>query len=439
VWSQPSGANSSFPSGPGVGGQTDGVAHLDHRLGGDLIGSLGAGIEDVVDLLARQSRASLAEGREALDDPLGEELLLVVAADLSLPAQVPVMLPIVEEELARDSGSLIRDNRLALRIFSGIQPTGVKHLGNYSGGFKQYATTQSLGEAFFCIVDLHSITVGYDPENLRSRCLDLAAMLFATGLDPKRSTVFVQSHVSAHPEAAWLLGAVATVGELRRMTQYKDKSATQDSVTSGLFTYPVLMAADILLYQTNLVPIGDDQQQHLELTRDIAQRFNARFGVTFTLPEGSYPVAGARIMDLQQPTSKMSTTGGTPQGTVLLVDPDDVVRRKVRTAVTDSGRDVRRASDKPGISNLIEIMSVASGEPMEAIERRFAGRGYGPFKEAVAEALVALIDPIRRRYNELRSDPTELHKQLALGAEKARSAAAPTLERMYERMGFVSR
>jgi tryptophanyl-tRNA synthetase len=333
---------------------------------------------------------------------------------------------------------MIRDNRQALRIFSGIQPTGIKHFGNYSGGFRQYSATQDLGEAFFCIVDLHSITVGYDPDNLRSRCLDLAAMLFATGLDPKRSTVFIQSHVSAHPEAAWLLGAVTTVGELRRMTQYKDKSATQDSVTSGLFTYPVLMAADILLYQTNLVPIGDDQQQHLELTRNIAQRFNARFGVTFKLPEGSYPAAGARIMDLQQPTSKMSTTGGTMQGTILLVDPDDVIRHKVRTAVTDSGRDVRRAPDKLGISNLIEIMSVASGEPMEAIERRFSGRGYGPFKEAVAEALIALIDPIRRSYNQLRSDPTELHRQLALGAEKARSAAAPTLETIYERMGFVA-
>jgi tryptophanyl-tRNA synthetase len=326
-----------------------------------------------------------------------------------------------------------------LRIFSGIQPTGAKHFGNYSGGFRQYAATQQLGEAFFCVVDLHSITVGYDPYDLRARCLDVAAMLFATGLDPARSTVFVQSHVSAHPEAAWLLGAVATVGELRRMTQFKDKSATQGSVTSGLFTYPVLMAADILLYQTDLVPIGEDQQQHLELTRDIAERFNARFGSTFKMPNGRYPQVGARIMDLQDPIRKMSTSGGNPQGTILLTDPSDVIRRKVRSAVTDSGRDVRRAPDKPGVTNLIEIMSVATGEPMEGIEGRFRAQGYGPFKEAVAEAVVAVVDPIRRRYDELRADPGELHRMLALGAEKARTAVAPTLERMYERMGFIQR
>jgi len=324
-----------------------------------------------------------------------------------------------------------------LRIFSGIQPTGAKHFGNYSGGFRQYATTQQLGEAFFCVVDLHSITVGYDPNHLRAQCLELTAMLFGTGLDPLHSTVFVQSQVSAHPEAAWLLGAVATIGELRRMTQYKDKSATQGSVTSGLFTYPVLMAADILLYQADLVPIGEDQQQHLELTRDLAERFNARFGATFKLPEGRYPEAGARIMDLQEPTRKMSTTGGNPHGTILLADTPDVIRRKLKTAVTDSGHDVRRSPDKPGISNLIEIMAVATGEPIEAIEARFDGRGYGPFKEAVAEAVVAVVDPIRRRYEQLRADPGELQRLLALGAEKARVAARPTLQSMYERMGFV--
>jgi len=326
-----------------------------------------------------------------------------------------------------------------LRIFSGIQPTGAKHFGNYSGGFRQYVATQELGAAFFCIVDLHSITVPFDPDDLRARCLDLAAMLYATGLDPKRSTVFIQSHVAAHAEAAWLLGGVATFGELRRMTQFKGKSTVQASVTSGLFTYPVLMAADILLYQTDLVPIGEDQQQHLELTRDIAERFNVRFGATFQLPKGKYPEAGARIMDLQKPTLKMSTTGGTPQGTVLLADPPDVIRRKFRTAITDSGREVRRASDKPGISNLIEIMSVVTGEPMDAIENRFDGQGYGPFKDAVAEAVVAVIEPIRKRYHELRANPDELHRLLAVGAEKARSAAQPTLEAIYERMGFVRR
>ncbi|CAN5199155.1 hypothetical protein BH18ACT14_BH18ACT14_19910 [soil metagenome] len=200
-----------------------------------------------------------------------------------------------------------------MRIFSGIQPTGAKHLGNFSGGFRQYALTQERGDGFFCIVDLHSITVPYEPDDLRERTLDLAAMLFATGLDPDRSTVFIQSHVPAHAEAAWLLSGVATMGELRRMTQFKEKSNKQESVSAGLFTYPVLMAGDILLYQTDQVPIGDDQRQHLELARDIAERFNTRFGETFKLPEGVYPEVGARIMDLQEPEKKMSTTGGTPQ------------------------------------------------------------------------------------------------------------------------------
>jgi tryptophanyl-tRNA synthetase len=324
-----------------------------------------------------------------------------------------------------------------MRIFSGIQPTGAKHLGNFSGGFRQYALTQERGDGFFCIVDLHSITVPYDPEDLRERTLDLAAMLFATGLDPDRSTVFIQSHVPAHPEAAWLLSAVATMGELRRMTQFKEKSDQQESVSAGLFTYPVLMAGDILLYQTDQVPIGDDQRQHLELARDIAERFNTRFGETFKLPEGVYPEVGARIMDLQDPEKKMSTTGGTPQGTVLLLDPPDTIRKKFKTAVTDSGREVRRAPDKPGIANLIDIMSVATGEAPEAIEARYDGAGYGPFKGDVAEAVVELLEPVQKRYEALRSDARELERLLAVGAEKAREASAPTLTAMFDRMGFV--
>jgi tryptophanyl-tRNA synthetase len=326
-----------------------------------------------------------------------------------------------------------------LRVFSGIQPTGAKHFGNYSGGFSQYVATQQMGEAFFCIVDLHSITVAYDADELRARCLDLAAMLFATGLDPRRSIVFAQSHVSAHAEAAWLLSAVATFGKLRRMTQFKDKSASQASITSGLLTYPVLMAGDILLYQTDVVPIGQDQQQHLELARDLAERFNARFGETFRLPRGQYPKAGARIMDLQEPAKKMSTSGGTPQGTVLLIDPPDVIRKKFRSAVTDSGREVHREPDKPGISNLIEIMSVATGDSMEAIEERFSGQGYGSFKDAVAEAVIAVIDPIRRRYDELRRDTAELQHLLRMGAETAAATAEPTLHKMYDAMGFIGR
>jgi tryptophanyl-tRNA synthetase len=324
-----------------------------------------------------------------------------------------------------------------MRIFSGIQPTGQKHLGNYIGAIRQYVATQELGEAFFCIVDLHSITVDYDPDELRRSTLDLAAMLFASGLDPARSTTFVQSHVKAHAEAAWLLGSVASFGELRRMTQFKDKGDKQEFVSSGLFTYPVLMAGDILLYQTDVVPIGDDQRQHLEITRDVAARFNQRFGETFKLPDGRYPEVGARIMDLQEPENKMSTTGGTPMGTVFVVDPPDVIRRKFKVAVTDSGKDVRRAPDKPGVSNLVDIMAVATGEAPEAIEDRYDGQGYGQFKADVAEAVVTLLEPVRTRYEQLIADPGELERLLRVGADKAAEASARTLEAMYERMGFV--
>jgi tryptophanyl-tRNA synthetase len=325
-----------------------------------------------------------------------------------------------------------------MRIFSGIRASGAKTLGNYSGGFRQYAATQEQGEAFFCIVDLHSITTPFEPDELHEATLDLGAMLFATGLDPDRSTVFVQSHVAAHPEAAWLLGSVASFGELRRMTQFKDRAEEQEFVSAGLFNYPVLMAGDILLYQTDRVPIGDDQRQHLELTRNIAERFNQRFGETFTIPEGIYPDVGARIKNLQEPERLMSTTRGAPQGVVRIVDEPDVIRKKFKTAVTDSGTDVRHEpEDKPGISNLLEIMSVATGDPISEIEGRYDGSGYGQFKEDVAEAVVQLLVPIQQRYHQLRADETELRAMLARGAEKARTASAPTLEQMYERMGFV--
>jgi tryptophanyl-tRNA synthetase len=325
-----------------------------------------------------------------------------------------------------------------MRIFSGIRASGDKTLGNYSGGFRQYAATQERGEAFFCIVDLHSITTPFEPEQLRDATLDLAAMLFASGLDPDRSTVFVQSHVTAHPEAAWLLGAVASFGELRRMTQFKDRAAEQDFVSAGLFTYPVLMAGDILLYQTDLVPVGDDQRQHVELARDIAIRFNQRFGETFVVPEVALPEDGARIKNLQEPERLMSTTRGAPQGVVRMIDPPDVVRKKFKTAVTDSGTDVRHApGEKAGISNLIEIMAVATGEPIAAIESRYDGQGYGQFKQDVAEAVVSLLEPIQQRYADLRADEPQLRSMLARGADKARETSAPTLERMYERMGFV--
>jgi tryptophanyl-tRNA synthetase len=340
--------------------------------------------------------------------------------------------------MAADADTTSTGETAKPRVFSGIQPTGRKTLGNYSGGFRQYAQTQGTHDTVFCIVDLHSITVEYDPAELRDSTLDLAAMLFATGLDAERSTVFCQSHVTAHAEAAWLLSAVASYGQLGRMTQFKEKSDRHEFVSAGLFTYPVLMAGDILLYQTDLVPIGDDQRQHLELARDIAERFNYRYGETFRVPDGLFPEVGGRIMDLQDPTSKMSTTLSSEQGAVYLTDTADAIRKKFKSAVTDSGREVRYVPDeKPGVSNLLEILNVATGEPIDALEQRFDGAGYGEFKEAVGEAVVALLAPIQERFEALRSDERELQRLLAVGAEKARRASLPTLEAMYERMGFV--
>jgi tryptophanyl-tRNA synthetase len=327
---------------------------------------------------------------------------------------------------------------IRLRVFSGIQATGAKTIGNYIGAMRNYVATQDEGEAFFCIVDLHSITVEYDPQDLHDRTLDLAALLFAVGLSPERSTLFVQSHVTAHAEAAWLLSAVTGFGQLGRMTQFKEKGEGREFVSAGLFTYPVLMAGDILLYQTNLVPIGDDQRQHLELSRDVAQRFNARYGETFVVPEGIYPEVGARIMDLQEPTKKMSTTTSSEQGRVLILDEPDLIRRKFKTAVTDSGREIRYAPDeKPGVSNLIEILSVATGRTIPEVEAGYDGRGYGDLKTDVGEAVVELFRPVQERYAELRADEGELRRLLRMGADKARATAAPTLEQMYERMGFV--
>jgi tryptophanyl-tRNA synthetase len=331
-----------------------------------------------------------------------------------------------------------------VRVFSGIQPTGAKHLGNYSGGFRQYVATQNRaheagGAAFFCIVDLHSITVAYDPAELRESTLSLAAILFGSGLDPEKSVVFLQSHVTAHAEAAWLLSSAASMGELRRMTQFKDKSEQQEFVAVGLFTYPVLMAGDILLYQTDAVPVGEDQRQHLELARDIAERFNSRYGETFRLPDAIIPEIGGRIMDLQEPTKKMSTTGGTEQGTVFVLDEPAMIQKKFKTAVTDSGREVRRGPGKEGIANLIEILSIATGSDPGEIEAQYDGQGYGQFKTDVAEAVIELLAPVQRRYAELRADPGELERLLGVGAEKAAAEAAPTLERMYDRMGFVKR
>ncbi|TML26415.1 MAG: tryptophan--tRNA ligase [Actinobacteria bacterium] len=322
-----------------------------------------------------------------------------------------------------------------MRIFSGIQPTGAKHLGNYIGAIRQWAAAQD--DSLFCIVDLHSISVAYDPEDLRESTYSLAALLVACGLDPERCILFVQSHNPDHAQGNWLLSSVSSFGELRRMTQFKDKADQQEFVSVALFEYPVLQAADILLHQTEGVPVGEDQRQHVELTRNIAERFNARYGETFVVPEVLTPKLGAKIGDLQEPAKKMSTTGGTAQGTVLLLDEPDTIRKKVRSAVTDSGREVRRGPGKEGIENLISIMSVATGDDFDAVEARYDGKGYGDFKSDVAEAVIELVRPIQARYEELRSDPAELQRLLAVGAEKARASSGPTLDTMYGRMGFT--
>ena len=322
-------------------------------------------------------------------------------------------------------------------VFSGIQPTGRKHLGNFIGAIRQYVEGQERGEpAIFCIVDLHAISVAYDPAELRERLYDTAAILLAAGLDPERCIFFRQSDVREHTELTWLLSAVTSHGDLNRMTQFKDKSAKQELVSAALFFYPVLMASDVLAYRATEVPVGDDQRQHVELMREVARRFNERFGETLVVPELRIAEVGARIMDLQEPRRKMSTTGGTGAGTVLVLDEPGAIREKLGSAVTDSGREVRRGEDKPGITNLIDIYSVARGAEPAAVEREFEGAGYGDFKQAVAEATVELLAPVRERYAELRPDEAALEAILAGGAEKARAIAAGTLAEVRDRMGF---
>jgi tryptophanyl-tRNA synthetase len=323
-------------------------------------------------------------------------------------------------------------------VFSGIQPTGRKHLGNYIGAIRQYVEGQERGEpAIFCIVDLHAISVAYDPAELRERLHDTTAILLAAGLDPERCILFRQSDVREHTELTWLLSAVTSHGDLNRMHQFKEKSAKQrELVSAALFFYPVLMAADVLAYRATEVPVGDDQRQHVELMREIARRFNERFGETLVEPGHRIPEVGARIMDLQEPERKMSTTGGTEAGTVLVLDEPDVIRKKVGSAVTDSGREVRRGADKAGLTNLIDVYAVARGIEPAAVEREFAAAGYGDFKKAVAEATVEFLAPVRGRYAELRPDEAALEAILATGAEKARAIAANTLAEVRERMGI---
>jgi tryptophanyl-tRNA synthetase len=322
-------------------------------------------------------------------------------------------------------------------IFSGIQPTGRKHLGNYIGAIRQYVEGQDRGEpAIFCIVDLHAISVAYDPAELRERLYDTTAILLAAGLDAERCILFRQSDVREHVELTWLLSAVTAHGDLNRMHQFKDKSAKQrELVSAALFFYPVLQAADVLAYKATEVPVGEDQRQHIELMREIARRFNERFGATLVEPELRVPAVGARIMDLQEPERKMSTTGATEAGTLYVLDEPAAIRKKLGSAVTDSGREVRRGDEKAGITNLIDILAVARGIGPDAVEREFEGAGYGDFKKTVGEAVVDLLAPVRERYAELRPDTTAIEAALAAGAEKARALAAPTLAEVRERMG----
>jgi tryptophanyl-tRNA synthetase len=325
-----------------------------------------------------------------------------------------------------------------VRIFSGIQPTGRKHIGNYIGAIRGYLDGQERADpAIYCIVDLHATGVAYDPQALPGYVLDTTAMLIAAGLDPQRCILFRQSDVREHTELTWLLCSVTAYGDLQRMHQFKDKSEReQQLVRTSLFLYPVLMAADILLYRTNEVPVGDDQRQHVELAREIARRFNSTYGDVLVEPEHVIPEIGARVMDLQDPAAKMSTSYGTEAGLIYIDDEPDAIRKKLGRAETDSGREVVRAPDKQGISNLIEIMAVSRGVAPEEIEREFEGEGYGAFKQAVAEAVVEVLAPVRERYRELRPDEEGLERMLAEGAERARAIAQPVIADVRGAMGI---
>lgn len=325
-------------------------------------------------------------------------------------------------------------------IFSGIQPTGQKHLGNYVGAIEQYVLGQDYGDpAIYCVVDSHAITVDYDPAQLRARTYDTAAVLLAAGLEPERCILFRQSDVAEHTELTWLLSGVTELGRLNRMHQFRDKSQAQRQlVSAGLLMYPVLMAADVLAYRANEVPVGEDQREHVELMRDVAERFNSRFGETFVVPEIRTPAVGARVMDLQEPTRKMSTTSGTDQGRVYVLDETDALMKKFKRAVTDSGTEIRHdRQEKPGVSNLLELYAAVTGTGIAEAEAHFAdARGYGDLKVGVGEAVDAKLKPVRERYAQLRDDEAELERALALGAEKARAVCRPVVADARAKMGL---
>ena len=323
------------------------------------------------------------------------------------------------------------------RVFSGVQPTGIPHLGNLLGAFRHWVSDQETHECLYCVVDLHSITVPYEPEELRKASLAMATLLMAVGIDPERSILFMQSHVREHTELAWILNCTATFGEVRRMTQFKEKSGGQESVSVGLFDYPVLQAADVLLYNAHRVPVGDDQRQHLELMRDIAIRFNSRYGETFVVPQSSIPRVGARIMDLQEPANKMSKSGGTELGTIWLSDPPSRLRKKIMGAVTDSGSEVRSDASKPGVTALLEILAAVTETTVAELEVRYAGSQYGAFKRDVLDAVVAFVEPIQTRYAELGDDPGEVLRQLTASADRAREIAVTTMASVREALGLL--
>jgi tryptophanyl-tRNA synthetase len=326
-------------------------------------------------------------------------------------------------------------------VFSGVQPTSDSlHLGNALGAIKQWVGLQDEYDAYFCVVDLHAITIPQDPAQLRQRTLVTAAQYLALGIDPSRCTIFVQSHVPAHTELAWVLGCFTGFGQASRMTQFKDKATKQgaESTTVGLFTYPVLMAADVLLYDTDLVPVGEDQRQHLELARDVAERLNSRFPDTFVVPDVMIPKATAKIYDLQDPTAKMSKSAGTEAGLISLLDDPKATAKKIRSAVTDSEREVRYDPDaKPGVSNLLTIQSAVTGTDIDKLVEGYAGRGYGDLKADTAEAVVSYVTPIKTRVDELLADPAELEAILATGAQRAIEVSANTLKRVYDRLGLL--
>jgi len=329
------------------------------------------------------------------------------------------------------------------RLFSGMQPSADSlQIGNYIGALLQWKEMQVSHDAVFCVVDLHAITVAQDPAELRAATRRTAAQYIAAGIDPELSTLFVQSHVPAHPQLAWVLNSITGFGEASRMTQFKDKSAKQgtDATTVGLFAYPTLMAADILLYGAQTVPVGEDQRQHIELTRDLAMRFNSRFGETFVVPEAQIQKATAKVYDLQEPTNKMSKSASTDKGVIWLLDEPAKSAKKIKSATTDSDGEVRYdVASKPGVSNLLTIYSVLSGRTIESIEAEYAGSGYGHFKAGLSEVVVETFAPIRARTLELLDDPAELDRILARGADKAAAIADVTLATVYDRIGFLPR